>query len=243
MFKRILTRFRGRNEEYHKPSLLGCIIGVFLGAILIFFLSFFISGFSFLMALLSGVFLAIPNQLDWLPKITKADVITLTVPQEGEFELTKPGQYTIFSPELLLIKYRTKYGVILQLKDTGEQVEVNPILDGTSRFGAELVEGLPIFGFYVKQAGRYKITIQNLDTGAVSNFILSIVPDYSTQYQTAFSLSCLTFGAIIGGIVWVIYKRRSRPRRETEKAAKQEKLDKFEEWLKKEKESRTENKD
>jgi uncharacterized membrane protein len=220
------------NKTFRRPSLRSCLLGSVVGLIVYIISWYIILAFPYIVNLLAVPFLFIPDRLGFVEYVTREDVIALTVPVEYEFELPRAGEYFIFSTNLLPAANR----VLVKSKEANNQIEVSYIIDAVNPYGTSVVEGRPVFEFKVEQPGTYVLYLQDLPDNAEPEYTLFIVPDVSARNRRILIVSFLVYISVIAFVGGQIYHRRNKERIQQEKMARNAKREKFEAWIKKQRE-------
>ncbi len=213
------------------PSSRSCLLGLIGGlTIPIIFLSLcwiFPSIAGFLIA----PFLFIPDQLGLVAKVSSQDVAVLAVPSTHEFEIPQTGEYFIFSPKQL----PPPIGILVRPKGTDAQIEISYAPNILDPYSSSVVPGSPTYGFYARQVGAYEIYVRDLASNVEPEYMLSIVPNLSTQNMPVLAVSFLLHVGIVALAALQIYRWRNKDRLQQESLAKDEKRRKLDKWIKEQK--------
>ncbi len=225
------------NETFRRPSFRSCLLGLVASSILStafwFVIWFALGAFHSFGDLLATPFMLVPDALGLIDEVSGKDVVAVTVPSEHEFELPRAGAYFIFSTNLLPADDR----VLVRTRETSAPIEVPCILNGTNPYGSSVVEGTPVFEFKVDRAGTYELYLQNLPPNAKREYTLFVVPNVLAKNQAILAVSFLLHVGIVVLAVRQIYFWRNKDKIQQEKAAKDKKREKFDEWVRKQRQS------
>lgn len=191
------------SDQSRPPRLMSCRTGVILGIALSAVVSCLLLFMPSAITLSMGALLYLPGELGLIDPIRPEERITIHIPGERDIELSRDGDYDVFSTYIL----PPIYEITLSPKVAGEQITVRPVTlpEGESDPTA------PVYEFEVAEAGAYHISVQYPSGERVFENYLTIVPDVFNQELLAILFAVLQL-ALVGFLAWVIVQQIRRVR-------------------------------
>ncbi|MAT41665.1 MAG: hypothetical protein CL609_04935 [Anaerolineaceae bacterium] len=151
------------SETSYRPTSGRAII---LGIIAFIILLSIFCGLSEVLKTVGSPFLLIPQQLNIIPKVTRADVMEFEMRQSPvEVQLERTGEYAVYTKDIDLLIITDQileaqgnpwFNLIDQ--STGEKLDVKFVKRGLIPFDSSLVKGRPVYIFDITHPGNYQFS-------------------------------------------------------------------------------------
>jgi len=151
------------SETSYRPTSARAII---LGIIAFIILMSIVCGLSEVLKTVGSPFLFIPQQLNIIPKVTRADVMEYEMRQSPvEVQLQRTGEYAVYTKDIdlliitdqILAAEGNPWFNLVDLS-TGEKLEVQFVNRGLIPFDSALVKGRPVYIFNIQKPGNYQFS-------------------------------------------------------------------------------------
>jgi hypothetical protein len=162
------------------------------------------------------VLMYVPSRLGLIDMVMPKDVIPLPLEENPSLiTIPSPGQYVMYLNNYdMLVVHDAVVGsdakpwMKLQSEDLSTQVELTLIGRGLTWYDTPFARGRPVVTFKIDQPGTYQFTHPaRQDT-------MYLVPDNMTGKESLITFWVLAEIAIIGGVVFYIFRRRTASLRE-----------------------------
>jgi hypothetical protein len=189
------------SDRSQPPRLSSCGIGALIGISLSAVVSCVLLLTPTFVTLTMNVLFFIPSKLGLIDPVRPEERITIHIPDEYDIELSRDGEYHVFSTYLI----PPTYEIVLTSWTTGERVAVWPYAEAD----AEAAD--PVFEFEVEQAGPYHLAVRYPEGQEPLENYLTLVPDVPHQ-----EILALLFGgiqvAVLAFVGWLVSNRIRRGR-------------------------------
>lgn len=198
------------SESYRPTSVRSILFGIIAFIIV---LSIF-CGLSEVVKFIGSPFLILPEQLGWIPEVSKEDVVSLNLKnRSSELTLERTGNYVIYAYnyDLLvmtdeLAEAKAKPWLKITNSQSGQVVSVDYVSRALTPFDSSLARGRPIFHFVLAEAGRYQLNYPSRDV------LIFILPDQVTGNMGvilfSFCVQALILGIPIGSYLKARRKKK-----------------------------------
>lgn len=201
------------SESSYRPSSARAII---LGIIAFIILMAIICGLAEVLKFAGAPFLILPEKLGWIPDVSKADVVTISMEDSSALvDLKRTGNYVIYAKDIDILMMTEQLAnssghpwIKITNTESGEMVEPDFVNRALIPFDSALARGRPIYQFSVTEPGTYQMTFPR-------RFVtLWILPDQLTGHLGVILFATLIQLAIIAIPVYGLINRGLRKQRE-----------------------------
>ena len=199
------------SDRSQPPRFSSCGIGALIGISFSAVISCVLLLTPSFVTLTLNILFFIPSRLGLIDPVRPEERITIHMPSEHDIELSRDGQYDVFSTYLIPATYE----IILTSWITGERVAVWPYAEEDAK------PADPVFEFEVEEAGPYHMAVRYPQGQEPLENYLTLVPDIPNQ-----EILALLFGgiqvAVLAFVGWFVFRRIRRARIGARVEARQE---------------------
>jgi hypothetical protein len=157
----------------------------------------------------------IPAKLGLIDMVTPKEVIPLPLETNPSFfTVSSPGQYVMYLNNLDMLVVHDAVAakgsdpwMNIQSEELGSQIKLTLIERGLSWYDTPFARGRPVVTFKIEQPGTYQFT------HPVRQDYMYLVPDNVTGKETRIAFWVIVEIALIGGVAFYIYRRRTESAR------------------------------
>ncbi len=150
------------SDTSYRPSSARAII---LGITAFILLMSILCGLSEVLKTVGSPFLILPQQLNIIPKVTRADVMSFEMRQSPvDVQLQRSGEYAVYTKDidvLIITDQMAESGhAWFKVTDSasGEKIDVQFVKRGLIPFDSALAKGRPVYTFDIQHAGQYQFS-------------------------------------------------------------------------------------
>ena len=207
------------SDRSQPPRLSSCGIGVLIGISFSAVISCVLLLTPSFVTLTMNVLFFVPGKLGLIDPVRPEERITIQIPGERDIELSRDGEYDVFSTYLI----PPTYEIVLTSRTTGERVAIWPYAEEDAKAAD------PVFEFKVEEAGPYHLAVRYPDDQEPLENYLTFVPDVPHQ-----EILALLFGgiqvAVVAFLGWVVFRWIRRARIGAGVKAQQERHSQWQAW-------------
>lgn len=208
------------SERRQSPALWSCGTGTAIGIGIVFFVSLVFLFAGQLLGVVFDVVLFLPDQLGVIERVKRSEIIEMDIPGELTVDLARGGTYKIIADQQLPRNYQ----IAITSLATNEAITVQPVpVDPLNPVEQTFYT---LYKFQVEQPGRYNVSVHNVEQNT-----WTIVPDIPPNSDVVLLLSILLQGVAVLIIGRFVYLGLNKSRIQAERAVKQAKLARLDEWL------------
>jgi hypothetical protein len=207
------------SDRSQPPRLSSCGIGVLIGISFSAVISCMLLLTPSFVTLTMNVLFFIPGRLGLIDPVRPEERITIQMPGEHEIDLSRDGEYDVFSTYLI----PPVYEIVLTSWTTGQRVAVWPYAEEDAK------PTDPVFEFEAGEAGPYHLAVRYPEGQKPLENYLTFVPDVPNQ-----EILALLFGgiqvAVVAFVGWAVFRRIRRARIAAGVKARQERHSQWQAW-------------